>query len=119
MKIAYKKSLKSLFWLSIILIICSIGLTTLSLHYSPVALQNWLDSMNIFLTIIRCSAYVLILLSWPSLIRMIGKRYQWNNDYITHIIHQRYKLFTWLVILELVLAQNIVGHFIQIIADYV
>lgn len=91
------------------LLICFI---TLSSQYSPLQIKGWLEDMTWPLTIIRCGIYLLILGTWPYLMKLLAKHYQWSEEYLNHIIAQRYKIFIWLIILELLLAQNIIGKMV-------
>ena len=106
---------KILLWSSLLVTMLVIVFVTLSFYQSPVAVHRFLMAASTPLTVLRCSCYVALLLCWPMLMRHIAQRKHWEADYLAYAIAQRYRIFIWLVILELALGQNIIGRFVGII----
>lgn len=105
---------KILLWSLLMTVIFVMGFTTLNFYQSPLMIHRLIQAASLPLTVMRCSGYVLVLLCWPILMRHLAKRKRWDKDYLAHVIAQRYRIFIWLVILELVLGQNILGKFITL-----
>lgn len=109
-----KKLLMIISWMTALSIIILAGITTLTTHHSALEVQQWLKIMSLPLTLIRCTLYFIIFLNWPFFIKQLAKHYQWDEPHLSYALAQRYKVLIWLMLFELIFAQNSVGQLIQL-----
>ncbi len=75
-----------------------------------VALQSSIDSYNSVLTGLRLTVIALIAFCWPRLIQYARHSGRISNDRGTELDSIRWRIIGWLLVIELVLGQNLVGH---------
>lgn len=71
-----------------------------SIHYS-------IDSWRTILTAIRCAVIALLALSWSHLLAWCTKAGMFTRSQAPHLTGLRWRIITWLVLLELVLGQGV------------
>ncbi len=77
---------------------------------SVVAVQSSIDSYKPFLTGLRLMVIGLIALAWPKLIQYAQQSGRISKERKAQLLAQRWRMVGWLLIIELVLSQNLVGH---------
>ena len=71
-----------------------------SIHYS-------IDSWRTILTAIRCTAIALLALSWNHLLAWCCKAGMFTRSQAPYLTGLRWRIITWLMLLELVLGQGV------------
>ena len=71
-----------------------------SIHHS-------IDSWRTILTAIRCAVIALLALSWNYLVAWLTKAGMLTRTQVAHLTGLRWRIATWLVLLELVLGQGV------------
>lgn len=71
-----------------------------SIHYS-------IDSWRTILTAIRCTAIAIVALCWNHLLAWCSKEGMFTRSQAPHLTGLRWRIITWLVLLELVLGQEV------------
>jgi len=61
----------------------------------------------------RTAMFVALIGLWPRLINALADRYGWNDAQRQHVCTQRWRVATWLIVIELVLVQNLIGKFVN------
>ena len=79
---------------------------------SIVAIQARIDTISPTLAIIRCLVIGLVMLLWPIIIRAIKGWGAIGEARTAQLISVRWRVVTWLVVIELMLGQNILGSFL-------
>ena len=77
-----------------------------------VALQSSVDSYSSILTGLRLTVIGLISLSWPRLIQYAQHSGRISNEHGIELSSLRWRIIGWLLVIEMVLGQNVVGHFL-------
>ncbi len=77
---------------------------------SVVAVQSSIDSYKPFVTGLRLVVIGLIAYAWPKLIQYAEQSGRISKERGTQLLAQRWRLVGWLLIIELVLGQNLVGR---------
>lgn len=61
----------------------------------------------------RAAVFVVLIGLWPRLINALADRYGWNDAQRRYVSAQRWRVATWLIVIELVLVQNLIGKFVN------
>lgn len=77
-------------------------------------IADHLDTARPWLTVWRLTVYGLVIGGWPRWIAILARRGGWNQTYRTQLLALRWRLALWILILELLLVQNLVGQFLQV-----
>ena len=77
---------------------------------SVVAVQSSIESYKPLLTGLRLAAIGLIAYAWPKLIQYAQQSGRISKERRTQLLAQRWRAVGWLLIIELVLGQNLVGR---------
>ena len=77
---------------------------------SVVAVQSSIDSYKPFLTGLRLMGIGLIAYAWPKLIQYAQQSGRVSTERGRQLLTQRWRLVGWLLIIELLLGQNLVGR---------
>lgn len=103
-----------LFWpllslfLGLVLLTAS-GLWLWGRYRQMAAIGETLASLRPWLMGWRLTLYAVLIGGWPWWIAWLGRYRGWDDT--AHLLALRWRLAAWLVLLELLLAQNLVGHF--------
>jgi hypothetical protein len=54
---------------------------------------------------------------WPRLVNALAERYKWTEVQRQRVSVQRWRVATWLIVIELVLVQNVIGKFVHVLAS--
>ena len=77
---------------------------------SVVAVQSSIESYKPFVTGLRLAVIGLIAYAWPKLIQYAHQSGRISKERGTQLLAQRWRIAAWLLIIELLLGQNLVGH---------
>ncbi len=106
--------MKKLLKISCIVLFLSSGLLLISHflleHNAPNTVSQVMNHYGWIFTVWRYLMYADLLWLWPSLIKVIGVRQNWEAEIIHYFSHQRFKLFILFALIELLFVYNIVGH---------
>jgi len=61
----------------------------------------------------RAALFVVLVGLWPRLINSLADRYRWSEPHRRYITAQRWRVSVWLIVIELVLVQNLIGKFVN------
>ena len=61
----------------------------------------------------RAAVFISLVGLWPRLINALADRYGWSDAQRQHVCTQRWRVATWLIVIELVLVQNLIGKFVN------
>ena len=75
-----------------------------------VAVQSSIDSYKPLLTGLRLAVIGLIAYAWPKLIQYAQQSGRISKERRTQLLAQRWRMAGWLLIIELLLGQNLVGR---------
>jgi hypothetical protein len=103
------------------LLLCSvilIGLAvvgTVAWHYvtDAQAVANSIDSVRPWFAAWRAVLFATLIVLWPRLSNWLAVRYCWNDGQRRYVAAQRWRVAAWLIVIELVLVQNLVGRFVN------
>ena len=100
--------------LTILAIVLALTIGTVLIYVlqisSVVAVQSSIDSYQPFLTGLRLMVIGLIALTWPKLIQYAQQPGRISQERGAQLLAQRWRIAGWLLIIELVLGQNLVGR---------
>ena len=80
---------------------------------SVVAIQNRIDVLKPVLTTIRFLLICLVALSWPALTNVLHRWGRVDEAEEAQLLSLRWRIVTWLIVIELVLGQNLLGRFMS------
>ena len=80
---------------------------------SVVAIQSRIDVLKPVLTAIRFLLIGLVALSWPAFTRGLHRWGRIDEVGAAWLLSQRWRIVTWMVVIELVLGQNLLGRFMS------
>jgi len=78
---------------------------------SVVAIQTRIEVMKPAFTAIRLLMIGLVALSWPALIHGLHRWGRVDEAGAARLLSLRWRIVTWLVVIELMLGQNLLGRF--------
>jgi hypothetical protein len=85
-----------------------------SVHTSSVAaIQTRIDVLKPIFTAIRFLLIGLVALSWPALIHGLHRWGRVDEVGAARLLSLRWRIVTWLVVIELMLGQNLLGRFMS------
>lgn len=61
----------------------------------------------------RAVLFVSLIGLWPRLINALAERYGWSDAQRQYVSAQRWRVAAWLLMIELVLVQNLIGKFVN------
>ena len=79
---------------------------------SILSVQQTLDTWRPCLTALRCLLIAAVFLGWPWISRYLIVHKKRSEPRVKQLSGYRWRLLRWLIILELILGQNLVGQFI-------
>ena len=79
---------------------------------SIAALQTRIEVIKPAFTTIRLLLIGLVALSWPAIARGLHRWGRVDEAGATRLLSLRWRIVTWLVVIELMLGQNLLGRFI-------
>ena len=80
---------------------------------SVVAIQTRIDVMKPIFTTIRFLLIGLVALSWPALTNVLHRWGRVDEAGAAQLLSLRWRIVTWLVVIELMLGQNLLGRFMS------
>ena len=79
---------------------------------SVFAIQTRIDVMKPVFIAIRCLVIGLVALSWPAMTRALHRRGRVDEAGAARLLSLRWRIVTWLVMIEVILGQNLLGRFL-------
>lgn len=79
---------------------------------SVVAIQGRIEMMKPVFTAIRLLVIGLVALSWPAITRTLHRWGRVDEGGAARLLSMRWRIVTWLVVIELMLGQNLLGRFL-------
>lgn len=79
---------------------------------SVVAVQTRIEVMKPVFTAIRLLVIALVALLWPGVSRTLHRRGHVDEAGAERLLSLRWRVVTWLVVIELMLGQNLLGRFL-------
>lgn len=79
---------------------------------SVVAIQSRIEVMKPAATAIRLMLIGLVALAWPAMTRALHRRGCIDEAGIGYLLSLRWRVVTWLVVIELLLGHNLLGQFL-------
>ena len=79
---------------------------------SPEQLGSIQKEMNVIspiMSVVRFTLIGLIIAFWEKIIRFAGKTRGWEKGHVDYVLNMRWKVCLWLLTIELLLGQNIIG----------
>ncbi len=94
----------------------AVGLGILLWHRSasPGAITRTLEAAQPWLFLWRLGLYGVLMGFWPAFCRHLARWRHWTEDQLQRLLAARWTVAAWLVVLELLLGQNVVGKFIHL-----
>ena len=80
---------------------------------SVVAIQGKVAAVKPVFTILRLSVITVIALLWPMLIGVFHRRRRIDDARRAELLAVRWRIVAWLVVIEVVVGQNLLGHVIS------
>lgn len=77
------------------------------------AIAGTLERVAPWLALWRASLFVVLIGFWPGLMSWIAERYDWSAAQRRHAMSQRWRVALWLIVIELLLVENVVGGFVH------
>ena len=77
---------------------------------SVVAVQARIENLKPILTGIRISVIALVAIAWPWLTKGLRRWGYFDTAQAATLLAQRWRIVTWLVVIELILGQNLLGQ---------
>jgi len=100
--------------LTMLTIVLALTISTFLMHAiqisSVVAVQSSIESYKPFVMGLRLVIIGLIAYAWPKVIQYAHQSRRISKERRTQLLAQRWRMVGWLLIIELVLGQNLVGH---------
>ncbi len=84
---------------------------------SIVAIQTRIEMMKPILTTIRCLVIGLVMLSWPIITRVLHRLERIDEAGAGQLMSARWRVVTWLVVIELMLGQNLLSRFLAVLQE--
>jgi len=82
---------------------------------SVVAVQTRVDALKPLLTGIRLSLIALVAIAWPWIVNILQRWGHVNEMQAENLLAARWRIVTWLVVIELVLGQNLLGQVLALL----
>ena len=82
---------------------------------SVVAVQTRIDALKPLLTGIRVSLIALLAMGWPWIVNALQRCGRLDDTQATNLLAVRWRIVTWLVVIELVLGQNLLAQVLAVL----
>lgn len=82
---------------------------------SVVAVQTRIETLKPLLTGIRLSLIALVAIAWPWIVNILQRWDHVNEMQAENLLAARWRIVTWLVVIELVLGQNLLGQVLALL----
>jgi H+/Cl- antiporter ClcA len=83
-------------------------------HYQDMeTIASQLEATRPWLAVWRLTVFLVLIGGWPYWMAWLGRGRGWSEARRKALRAQRWRIALWLIVLELVLVQNVVGRFIQ------
>ncbi len=82
---------------------------------SVVAIQTRVDAFKPVFTEIRLIVIALVAIAWPLVINNLHRWGRINDAEATTLLASRWRIVTWLVVVELMLGQNLLGQVVAVL----
>ena len=82
---------------------------------SVVAIQTRVDAMKPLFTGLRLFLIALVAMAWPFVTNVLHRLGRINEAQAITMRSQRWRIVTWLVVIELVLGQNLLGQVLAVL----
>ncbi len=82
---------------------------------SPFTIERTLDAARSWLLLWRLALFVILIGFWPVWVRLIARWRHLTDVQRERLAGARWTIAVWLVVLELVLGQNMVGRFLNLL----
>jgi len=82
---------------------------------SVVAVQTRIDALKPLLTGIRVSLIAVLAMGWPWIVNALQRWGRIDGTQASSLIAVRWRIVTWLVVIELVLGQNLLGQVLAVL----
>ena len=79
---------------------------------SVVNIQTQIEIMKPVFSAIRCLVIGLVALLWPAITRTLHRWGRVDEAGVARLLSLRWRVVTWLVVIELMLGQNLLGRFL-------
>jgi hypothetical protein len=79
---------------------------------SVVAIQIWIERLKPVFAAIRFMVIGLVALSWPEMTRGLHRWGRVDEAGAARLLSLRWRIVAWLVVIELMLGQNLLGRFL-------
>ena len=80
-----------------------------------VAIQTRVDAMKPVFTGFRLFLIALVAMAWPFLTNSLHRWGRINDAQATTLLALRWRVVTWLMVIELVVGQNLLGHVLAVL----
>ena len=77
------------------------------------AIAAGIERSKLWLIAWRAVLFVSLIGLWPRLINALAGRYGWSDAQRQYVSARRWRVVTWLIVIELVLVQNLIGKFVS------
>lgn len=77
------------------------------------AIAAAIDRLKPWLVVWRAALFVSLIALWPRLIDVLANHYDWDDVQRQYIATQRWRVAAWLIVIELVLVQHLIGKFVN------
>ena len=82
---------------------------------SVVAVQTRIDALEPLLTGIRVSLIALLAIGWPWIVNALQRWGRLDETRAGNLLAVRWRILTWLLVIELVLGQNLLGQALSVL----
>ena len=79
---------------------------------SVLAVQTRIQALKPMLTAIRVSLIALVAIAWPWVMNGLHRWGRLDAAQVATLLALRWRIVTWLIVIELVLGQNLLGQFL-------
>jgi hypothetical protein len=93
----------------IIAVIVAGGLILTAQHTDLDTLRMNIENYRLATTVVRLGAIALIALAWPKLVRASEQRGHISLDRSAELTGLRWRIVTWLLLIEILVGQNLIG----------
>ena len=103
----------------VLVLLTGVGLLMWGQYQSMPLIAHQLDEARPWLTVWRFALYALVIIGWPWWVAVLSKRASWKDAFHQQLLGLRWRLAGWLLVLELLLAQNLLGLLILEVQEVV
>jgi len=82
---------------------------------SVVAVQTRIDTLKPVLTGFRLAIIALVAIAWPWLVNILQRWGRLDETQAENLLAARWRIVTWLVVIELMLGQNLLGQVLALL----